>query len=169
MYLLKKLLVNPFFYAPIATILLINNWDVPISLGYGNGSISMSATTSDNGMFIELMSYAALIIFAIIFILDNFINLRPGIVWVLILPYGLWILATFAEFEYWFTLWLTLGVIYFGLFWLYGFLSKKLEVSEAFGFRFMGETDASTVNSEANSESPSPSETQNESSDDTEG
>jgi predicted membrane protein len=83
------------------------------------------------------MSQLALLLFGIIFILDNIIKLPPWIFIVLVLPYALWVLVSFSEYEYWVTFWLATGVLYFGIFLLCGFLSNKLNVEANFGFNFI--------------------------------
>ena len=124
MNFIKKLLVNPFFYFPLITILLINNW----------GVIALITTV---GSTILLMSQIALLLFGIIFILDNIIKLPEWIFLVLVLPYALWILASFSEYDYWISFWVVAGALYVGIFWLCGFLSKKLNVEANFGFNFI--------------------------------
>lgn len=135
MNFIKKLLVNPFLYFPLITILLINNWEVAVSVGYS--SVDLDATMSDVGSGILLMSQIALLLFGIIFILDNIIKLPGWIFVVLVLPYVLWILASFSEYEYWFSFWLVTAGLYYGIYWLCGFLSKKLNVEANFGFNFI--------------------------------
>jgi hypothetical protein len=163
MNFIKKLLVNPFLYFPLITILLINNWEVAVSVGYS--SVDLDATMSDVGSGILLMSQLAILLFGIIFILDNIIKLPQWIFWVLVLPYVLWILASFSEFEYWFSFWLVIGGLYYGIYWLCGFLSKKLNVEENSGFNFLtDEILESNHNSEETEETEEQSKNNEESS-----
>ena len=124
--MIKKLFLNPFLYFPFIAVLLVNNWDLSSS------GIYIPALVTTAGQVVEILSWFALIVFAIYFAIEQFVkNLPNWVSYIVLLPYVLTFVVTYEEIDYWFTFYVVLVLIYLGVFYLCSYLSKSMGVSSS--------------------------------------